>query len=1136
MFFLWGRSLFLSYLELCLLNDRKTGVGKVPSVCKLVYNIRQYNGNLYEKQRRICMGQIEEREEIAKQVIRAFGYNETQPVFQELKEYLIDPEKKKPSVYNQSKFTAKWYPLQSYLPADEEKEGSIRSSMIAQVIHLWAETVPEQLIKFFSLSAERHFYYRLAELSHEFLHKDLRNTIYIVLKESCDNGIAFLDRFISSLLKEEPRFWDELVETYDTLNKEEQAIVILVMADQQNDAWMKENFFPYFIPWFRANRNKVEAYQFLLHVLSRCSEKSKASKECAQKLLPSCSYKRLRTLFYDWGKQLFKQSIRFQVRKTELHCGLFLICTFGVQSMKESYEQIKKLAWEEPKEYLEVISEFLKENNFYALPAYAILKKENPAAIEKEDWNQRLEQFVQNMTKNAINGTYGVFGAKEEFDFGQLSEPFYSNVKLKWNLSILQKKGGNLYESWMMLGTTSAFVLDEINAARNLFLTFLEAFDGRSTAFFFFEHIKLVWDKEESVLDLLYRYGAPMPLLVKFTLSSIQSMLILDKKELLLGFLERNKEETRKLLREQAWDPQLYLLCLKTIYDGGSSFDESPLVDALTSRSKNVVRYAEEKLELMEVTARAAVEKLAAEGNKSGAAAAFRLLSLWEDKKQEGEEENDLQNAVEKRYSKMHEQNVPYKKLVDYSQVRWRDKDEKMPEQILKFYIAEYILLDRLHCIHLCEEIKEQANLYDLRTLVQSLYEMWIADGAKPKFKNLMLPFVLCAASSQLILFKKQIDEWAVNSKPSLAELAVQCMAFNGTRMALLYVEEMSRKHRNKRVKKAALQAMELVMNEFSLTKEEFDDLIVPDFGFNHAHIRFLSYGEREFKIVLGADLSLSIFEGQKQIRSLPRASKKYGDQEELVLAAKEELKAIKKQMKVVWETQKQRMEQAIFSGRKWTVEKWISLFLENPVMYGFATGLIFEEWNEDGSHRGIFRYLDDGSFADLFEEEYKLGENGKIGLVHPSELSAKEVKAWRDQLADYEVIEPVPQMNLPVWNETEIDIRSMIPYQGISIYSASIKSIASKLGCFLCFGDYGSCTGFGFDFEEYKIEMRLMVEPAFDLAEYNVVTKIKSIAFYGEDRREALLLSQVPPRILSFGMMAGDRLKEKEIKREEEN
>ncbi len=92
---------------------------------------------------------------------------------------------------------------------------------------------------------------------------------------------------------------------------------------------------------------------------------------------------------------------------------------------------------------------------------------------------------------------------------------------------------------------------------------------------------------------------------------------------------------------------------------------------------------------------------------------------------------------------------------------------------------------------------------------------------------------------------------------------------------------------------------------------------------------------------------------------------------------------------------------------------------MKNPVMHQFATGLIWGCY-EGGKLKDTFRYMEDGSFNTVEEEEYEMPSDGRIGLVHPIELDEDTLSAWKEQLSDYEVIQPLDQLCRPICRPTE--------------------------------------------------------------------------------------------------------------------
>ena len=140
--------------------------------------------------------------------------------------------------------------------------------------------------------------------------------------------------------------------------------------------------------------------------------------------------------------------------------------------------------------------------------------------------------------------------------------------------------------------------------------------------------------------------------------------------------------------------------------------------------------------------------------------------------------------------------------------------------------------------------------------------------------------------------------------------------------------------------------------------------------------------------------------------------------------------------------SQKLRLEQALISVRFWQAEKWEELFVRNPIMHLFATGLIWGVY-ENGTLQETFRYMEDGSFNTVDEEEYAFPGDGMIGLVHPLELRKEELDAWKQQLSDYDVIQPFAQLERPVYrvNEEEKGSKAVTRFYGTEVNGWTLSS-----------------------------------------------------------------------------------------------
>ena len=306
----------------------------------------------------------------------------------------------------------------------------------------------------------------------------------------------------------------------------------------------------------------------------------------------------------------------------------------------------------------------------------------------------------------------------------------------------------------------------------------------------------------------------------------------------------------------------------------------------------------------------------------------------------------------------------------------------------------------------------------ELNLFMEELFERFLSAGAEAKKKWVLYAASIHGGSRIVPTLKHQIDEWAANSRGAIAAEAVKALSVNSSPTALLIVDGMARKYKFKQVRKAAQDAMAFAAAQLGLTVEELADRIVPDLGFDEKLERHFDYGTRSFTVKISSDLDIEVKDQTgKKIKTLPAVGK--NDDEAKATKALEEFKELKKQMKTVVKNQAQRLDLAMSLNRRWTVENWKKLFVSNPVMHQFAMSLIWGHYvNNELS--GIFRYMEDGTFNTVDEEEYDLSEEGLIGLIHPIELNKETIDAWKEQLSDYEIKQSIEQLDRPVFTMTE--------------------------------------------------------------------------------------------------------------------
>lgn len=375
-----------------------------------------------------------------------------------------------------------------------------------------------------------------------------------------------------------------------------------------------------------------------------------------------------------------------------------------------------------------------------------------------------------------------------------------------------------------------------------------------------------------------------------------------------------------------------------------------------------------------------------------------------------------------------------------------RDGSEPGEDRRAALMVA-YCDLGRIGRSETAAELAKDLNEADLVSLAHEVYEKWLAEGAQSKTKW-VLPFAAAFGGPAMTpKLTRAIHDWPQHARGAIACDAVAALALSPDPAALLTVDAISRKFKFRQVKTAAGQALENAAGELGITAEELADRIVPDLGFSADGTRVFDYGSRSFTVRLTPTLELEITnDGGKTVKNLPAPGKT--DDAEKADAAYSAFKLMKKQIKTTVTAQKARLEAALSALRCWSADAWRALFVGNPIMHQFAISLIWGVY-QDGRMLTTFRYMEDGSFNTVDEEEYQLPDNAQIGLAHPVELEVETLDGWKRQLEDYEITQSIPQLDRPVYRlEPGMEqTRSLERFGGKKLNGLSLSGKLQGLG-----------------------------------------------------------------------------------------
>lgn len=430
--------------------------------------------------------------------------------------------------------------------------------------------------------------------------------------------------------------------------------------------------------------------------------------------------------------------------------------------------------------------------------------------------------------------------------------------------------------------------------------------------------------------------------------------------------------------------------------------------------------------------------------------------------------------------------------------LRYQDQPEKYaPDIIRDAILVSYADLGKIGRSETAAQLVEYISEKDLTALAVEVLDKWLENRAESKHKWVMAFAAVYGGSSVTKLLTKAIQDWPQQGRGAIACDAVMALAISTDPGALMVVDSISRKFKFRQVKAAAVSALECAAQELGITADELADRVVPDLGFDENGCRRFDYGNRSFVVRLTPSMELDITNDQgKTVKNMPAPGKT--DDPAKSSAAYEEFKTLKKQIRSTVSAQKTRLEAALSVQRCWREDAWKDLFVRNPVMHQFAISLIWGIYESD-TLITTFRYMEDGSFNTVDEEEFYIPDGAMIGLVHPVELDEKVLNQWREQLEDYEITQSIQQLDRPVYqlDADQGNLTSVEDFGGIILNGLSLGGKLMGMGWFR-----GSVQDGGGYYEFYREDpyMGIAVELNFSgcfMGDENAMVTVYDAVFY---------------------------------------
>ncbi|MFD9702908.1 WGR and DUF4132 domain-containing protein [Lentzea sp. NPDC059081] len=304
--------------------------------------------------------------------------------------------------------------------------------------------------------------------------------------------------------------------------------------------------------------------------------------------------------------------------------------------------------------------------------------------------------------------------------------------------------------------------------------------------------------------------------------------------------------------------------------------------------------------------------------------------------------------------------------------------------------------------------VREALDRDSLAEFAWAVFQAWQQAGAPSKENWALSALGWFGDDSTVRALSPLVRTWPGESQHARAVAGLDVLADIGTEVALSHLNSIAEKVPFKGLKSRAQEKVAQIAAELGLSRDQLSDRLVPRLGLDDAATLVIDYGARQFTV--GFDEQLKPFvldQDGKRRKDLPKPGAK-DDQDRAPLEHKR-FTALKKDVRTIASDQIQRLERAMVDQRTWTAEEFHTVLAGHPLLWHVVRRLV---WLTDDGRS--FRLAEDRTLADAQDDEFTLPAEAVVRVAHPVDLR-DEAAAWGEVFADYEILQPFPQLGRPV-------------------------------------------------------------------------------------------------------------------------
>lgn len=374
-----------------------------------------------------------------------------------------------------------------------------------------------------------------------------------------------------------------------------------------------------------------------------------------------------------------------------------------------------------------------------------------------------------------------------------------------------------------------------------------------------------------------------------------------------------------------------------------------------------------------------------------------------------------------------------------------RDRRAALPASAVG-HLCTMLAMSTIHDVYAGVELVQEA--VDPRSLAETawgIFERWQGAGYPAKDGWVLDALAVLGDDGTVRRLAPLIRAWPGEGAHKRAVTGLEVLSAIGTDVALMHLHGIAEKAKFAGLRTAARAKMDEVAEGLGLSAEQLADRLVPDFGLDGDGSMVLDYGPRRFRVGFDEQLKPVVADEDGSRRKLlPKPAAK--DDPVQAPAAYARFTGLKKDVKTIAADQIRRFERAMVNSRRWTAAEQRALFVDHPLLRHLSRRLVWATFDGDDRPTGSFRFAEDQTLADPDDDELTVAADTVVGIAHPLHLG-ETLGTWSDVFADYEILQPFPQLAREVLALTadERAGRRLPRFAGATVYTGKILGLSHR-------------------------------------------------------------------------------------------